>query len=164
MNQENVHLWRGAKSSIAFCLLAQYEVVDANDSCMPVQKCCVAIRFIFMGQDYYVHVHMGFGELFYPVYIICCGPELDGLVILWSYIQLFMMMILLCSWFENKCSPPLYDCPLMCKYRWSIRQVWKSCKKHLCQPTIVRGAHSHKGQDLPGFQPTSQWGLLQSPP
>ena len=39
-----------------------------------------------MGQDYYVCVHMGFGELFYPVYIICRGPELDGLVIVQSVV------------------------------------------------------------------------------
>ena len=34
-----------------------------------------------MGQDHYVRMCTGFGELFYPAYVVCRGPEPDGLVI-----------------------------------------------------------------------------------
>jgi hypothetical protein len=34
-----------------------------------------------MGQDHDVCVRMGFGRFFYPASIVCCGPELDSLVI-----------------------------------------------------------------------------------
>ena len=39
-----------------------------------------------MRQDYDVRVRMGFGELFYPAYVVCRGPEPDGLVIVYSVV------------------------------------------------------------------------------
>ena len=66
-DKQNIHLAWGSKSSIG--LLLHHELVDPDDSCMPVLECRVVISPIFMRQDHHVWL-MGLGGLFYPTCIL----------------------------------------------------------------------------------------------
>jgi hypothetical protein len=83
-NKEDVHLRRGAKSCPSMSPLSHHDVVDTDDSRVPIWESRATIHPIFMRQDHDIGMCPGISGLFYPVSVICRRVELNGLVIIQS--------------------------------------------------------------------------------